>query len=236
MRAPGRPGRGGSGGRGTRRTGQQRQHPGPDATATLLDYAPDALEEVYRTNTVAPLALVQAVHPMLKPGARVINVSSDAGVEAYAGWGGYGSSKAALEHLSAVLAVENPDLRIYWVDPGDMRTQMQQDAFPGDDIADRPLPEEASPASWNCWRATSPAGATRPAPSPREHDDDRNDASVLQPTAASRKNESKRSTTMIGATSLRARSAENEQRVGGARQAPLDRFRTFWRTSSCRPR
>ena len=87
----------------------------------------------------------RAVRDLLKPGARIINVTSDAGVEAYEGWGGYGSSKAALEQLSAVLAAENPRLRVYWVDPGDMRTQMHQDAFPGEDISDRPLPEESVP-------------------------------------------------------------------------------------------
>ena len=118
---------------------------GPSPLPALLDYPLDALEMVYRTNTLAPLALLQAVRHALRPGARVINVSSDAAVEAYAGWGGYGSSKAALERLSAVLAVENPSLRIYWVDPGDMRTQMQQEAFPGEDISDRPLPDESVP-------------------------------------------------------------------------------------------
>lgn len=118
---------------------------GPSPLPALLDYPPDALEAVYRANVVAPLALLQAVRPSLKPGARVVNVSSDAAVEAYEGWGGYGSSKAALEQVSAVLAAENPDLRVYWVDPGDMRTQMHQDAYPGEDISDRPLPDESVP-------------------------------------------------------------------------------------------
>lgn len=118
---------------------------GPSPLPPLLDYPLDALSAVFQTNTIAPLALLQTLRAALKPGARVINVSSDAGVEAYEGWGGYGASKAALEQLSAVLAVENPSLRVYWVDPGDMRTQMQQDAFPGEDIGDRPLPEESVP-------------------------------------------------------------------------------------------
>ncbi|MFQ5795985.1 MAG: SDR family NAD(P)-dependent oxidoreductase [Candidatus Bipolaricaulia bacterium] len=118
---------------------------GPSPQPHLLDYPLDVLEQVYRTNVIAPLALLQAVQDALKPGARVINVTSDAGLEAYAGWGGYGSSKAALEQLSAVFAVENPSLRVYWVDPGDMRTQMQQEAFPGEDISDRPPPEESVP-------------------------------------------------------------------------------------------
>jgi NAD(P)-dependent dehydrogenase (short-subunit alcohol dehydrogenase family) len=81
----------------------------------------------------------------LKADGRIINVTSDAGVEAYEGWGGYGASKAALEHMSAILAAENPGWRVYWVDPGDMQTQMQQEAFPGEDISDRALPEVSVP-------------------------------------------------------------------------------------------
>ena len=118
---------------------------GPSPQPPLLDYPLEVLEKVYRANVVAPLALVQVVRNHLKPGARILNVTSDAGVEPYPGWGGYGSSKAALEHLSAILAAENPSLRVYWVDPGDMRTQMHQEAFPGEDISDRPLPQESVP-------------------------------------------------------------------------------------------
>jgi len=111
----------------------------------LLDYPLDVLEDVYRVNVIAPLAVIQAVHQHLKPNAHIVNISSDAGIEAYAGWGGYGSSKAALEHLTAILAAENPSWRVYRVDPGDMRTQMHQEAFPDDDISDRPLPEISVP-------------------------------------------------------------------------------------------
>ena len=118
---------------------------GPSPQPHLLDYPLDVLEQVYNTNVIAPLGLIQALHSTLKPHACVINVTSDAGVEAYSGWGGYGSSKAALEHLSHILAEENPAWRVYWVDPGDMRTQMQQEAFPDEDISDRPLPEESVP-------------------------------------------------------------------------------------------
>jgi NAD(P)-dependent dehydrogenase (short-subunit alcohol dehydrogenase family) len=118
---------------------------GPSPQPELLDYPLDILEQVYRANVFAPLALIQSLRAQLNPGAVIINVSSDAGVEAYAGWGGYGSTKAALEQLSAVLAEENPQWRVYWVDPGDMRTQMQQEAFPGEDISDRPLPESSVP-------------------------------------------------------------------------------------------
>jgi NAD(P)-dependent dehydrogenase (short-subunit alcohol dehydrogenase family) len=100
---------------------------------------------VYRVNVIAPLALLQALRDELNPGASIINVSSDAAVEPYEGWGGYGSSKAALEQLTAVFAAENPQYHVYWVDPGDMRTQMQQAAFPGEDISDRPLPETSVP-------------------------------------------------------------------------------------------
>ena len=118
---------------------------GPSPQPPLLDYPLDVLEQVYRANTIAPLALLQALRWDLKPGARVLNVTSDAAVEAYENWGGYGSSKAALEQLSRVLAAENPDLRVYAVDPGDMQTRMHQEAFPGEDISDRPLPEASVP-------------------------------------------------------------------------------------------
>ncbi len=111
----------------------------------LLEFPMDVFEQMYRVNVFAPLALVQLLHAELKQGACVINVTSDAGIEAYPGWGGYGSSKAAFEQVSAVLAAENADLRIYWADPGDMRTQMHQEAYPGEDISDRPLPEESVP-------------------------------------------------------------------------------------------
>src|SRR4029450_13840100 len=100
------------------------------------------LERVYAVNVLAPLALFQAVLPRLVPGARVLNITSDAAVEPYPGGGGYGSSKAALEELTAILAAEHRDLRIHAVDPGDMRTQLHQEAFPGEDISDRPPPAE----------------------------------------------------------------------------------------------
>jgi NAD(P)-dependent dehydrogenase (short-subunit alcohol dehydrogenase family) len=131
---------------------------GPSPQPELLDYPFDVLEEVYRTNAVAPLALVQAVGEDLKPGARILNITSDAGVEPYPGWGGYGSSKAALEHLSAILAAENPSLRVYRVDPGDMQTQMHQEAFPGEDISDRPLPEESVPGLLELLTGDLPSG------------------------------------------------------------------------------
>ncbi|MBI4787567.1 MAG: SDR family oxidoreductase [Chloroflexi bacterium] len=118
---------------------------GPSPQPNLLDYPLDVLEQVLRVNIVAPLALVQDLRGELRDGARIVNITSDAGVEPYPGWGGYGASKAALEQLSAILAAENPALRVYWVDPGDMRTQMQQEAYPGEDIGDRPLPEESVP-------------------------------------------------------------------------------------------
>ena len=131
---------------------------GPSPQPNLLDYPLDTLEQVYRINVLAPLAILQAVKADLKPDARIINVTSDAGVEAYPGWGGYGSSKAALEQLSAILAAENPQWRVYWVDPGDMRTQMHQEAFPGEDISDRPLPEASAPGFLELLEADLPGG------------------------------------------------------------------------------
>ena len=131
---------------------------GPSPQPELLDYPLDVLEEVYRANTIAPLALIQAVRHELKPGARIVNVTSDAAVEPYEGWGGYGSSKAALEQLSNILAAENPGLRVYRVDPADMRTRMQQEAFPDEDISDRPLPEESVPGLLELLNGDLPSG------------------------------------------------------------------------------
>jgi NAD(P)-dependent dehydrogenase (short-subunit alcohol dehydrogenase family) len=131
---------------------------GPSPQPDLLDYPLDVIGEVYRTNTLAPLALVQVLRTDLKPDARIINVTSDAAVEPYEGWGGYGSSKAALEQLSNILAAENPALRVYRVDPGDMRTKMQQEAFPDEDISDRPLPEESVPGFLRLLSTDLPSG------------------------------------------------------------------------------
>jgi NAD(P)-dependent dehydrogenase (short-subunit alcohol dehydrogenase family) len=118
---------------------------GPSPQPPLGAYPLDVLRHVYEVNAVAPLALVQLALPQLASDARILNVTSDAAVEPYEGWGGYGSSKAALDQLSAILAAEHPELRVYSVDPGDMRTQLQQEAFPGEDISDRPPPEESVP-------------------------------------------------------------------------------------------
>lgn len=131
---------------------------GPSPQPYLLEYPLDVLEQVYRTNVLAPLALIQGLQHQFKQDARIINITSDAGIEAYPGWGGYGSSKAALEHLSRILAVENSSLHVYWVDPGDMRTQMHQEAFPGEDISDRPLPEESVPGILTLLKGTYPGG------------------------------------------------------------------------------
>jgi NAD(P)-dependent dehydrogenase (short-subunit alcohol dehydrogenase family) len=131
---------------------------GPSPQPELLDYPIETLEQVYRVNVIAPLAILQAVRAVLKPEARIINITSDAGLEPYPGWGGYGSSKAALEQLSAILAAENPAWRVYWVDPGDMRTQMHQAAYPGEDISDRPLPEESVPGLIELLEGDHPSG------------------------------------------------------------------------------
>lgn len=124
----------------------------------LLDIDPGALLRTFDVNVIAPIALLQALDGALAPGATVVNVSSDAGVEAYEGWGGYGASKAALDHVSRVLAVERPDLRVLSIDPGDMRTEMHQDAFPNEDISDREPPEAAVPGVLALIRGHHPSG------------------------------------------------------------------------------
>jgi NAD(P)-dependent dehydrogenase (short-subunit alcohol dehydrogenase family) len=129
---------------------------GPSPQPHLADYPLDVLEHVYRVNVLAPLALFQLAP--LAPGARVINVTSDAAVEPYEGWGGYGSAKAALERVSSILAIEHPELRIYAVDPGDMNTRMHQEAFPGEDISDRPPPETSVPGLLALIEGELPSG------------------------------------------------------------------------------
>jgi NAD(P)-dependent dehydrogenase (short-subunit alcohol dehydrogenase family) len=131
---------------------------GPSPQPPLADYPLDVIEDVYRVNVLAPLALAQHVLPRMPEGGRIVNVTSDAAVEPYPGWGGYGSSKAALEQLTAILAAEHPELRIHAVDPGDMRTQLQQEAFPGEDISDRPPPEAAIPGVLALIREDRPSG------------------------------------------------------------------------------
>jgi NAD(P)-dependent dehydrogenase (short-subunit alcohol dehydrogenase family) len=130
----------------------------------LRHHALDVVRHIYEVNVVAPLALTQLALPLLRAShGTVVNITSDAAVEGYEGWGGYGSSKAALEQLSNVLAVEEPDVHVYWFDPGDMRTQMHQDAFPGDDISDRPEPETVVPALRHLLHTLPPSGRYRAA-------------------------------------------------------------------------
>nr|BBH94725.1 short-chain dehydrogenase [Thermogemmatispora argillosa] len=124
----------------------------------LLDYPLDVLEQVYRVNTIAPLALIQQLKHYLLPGACIINITSDAAREPYPGWGGYGSSKAALEQLTAILAAEQPQWRVYLVDPGDMNTRLHQEAFPGEDISDRPPPEVSVPGLLALIEGNYPSG------------------------------------------------------------------------------
>ena len=131
---------------------------GPSPQPELLNYPLDTLADVYRANVIAPLGVLQTLQHTLKSDARVINITSDAAREAYPGWGGYGSSKAALEQLSNVLAAERPNWRIYWVDPGDMRTQMHREAFPFEDISDRPLPETSVPGFIELIKNNYPSG------------------------------------------------------------------------------
>jgi NAD(P)-dependent dehydrogenase (short-subunit alcohol dehydrogenase family) len=136
---------------------------GPSPQPTLAEYPLTDLEEVYRVNVLAPLALIQRALPALRTNqGTIVNVTSDAAVEGYEGWGGYGSSKAALEQLTNVLAAEEPGLRVHRFDPGDMRTRMHQEAFPGEDISDRPEPEqEALPALLRLIEEGRPSGRYR---------------------------------------------------------------------------
>jgi NAD(P)-dependent dehydrogenase (short-subunit alcohol dehydrogenase family) len=131
---------------------------GPSPQPALGLYPLEALERVYQVNVLAPLALTQLVLPRMPDQGTIINVSSDAAVEPYAGWGGYGSSKAALDQLTAIFAEEHPALRIYSVDPGDMRTRMHQEAFPGEDISDRPPPEASVPGLLALIEGDLPSG------------------------------------------------------------------------------
>jgi NAD(P)-dependent dehydrogenase (short-subunit alcohol dehydrogenase family) len=126
---------------------------GPSPQPALEDYPLDVLEDVYRVNVLAPLALIQLARPKT-----VLNLTSDAAVEPYEGWGGYGSSKAALDHISAILAVERHDLRVYAVDPGDMKTRLHQEAFPGEDISDRPPPQDSVPGLLRLIEGDLPSG------------------------------------------------------------------------------
>ena len=135
---------------------------GPSPLPAVADLPLDALRQVFETNTVAPLALTQLALPLLRDShGAVVDVTSDAAVEAYAGWGGYGSTKAALELLSRVLGEEQPDVSVWQVDPGDMRTRMHQDAFPGEDISDRPLPEAVAPGILGLLAARPKSGRQR---------------------------------------------------------------------------
>jgi len=134
---------------------------GPSPQPELSAYPLRELEQVYRINVISPLALIQLALPMMDAGGCIINVTSDAAVEPYSGWGGYGSAKAALDQLTAILGAEHPELRVYSVDPGDMRTRMHQEAFPGEDISDRPLPEESVPGLLTLIDESLPSGRFR---------------------------------------------------------------------------
>jgi NAD(P)-dependent dehydrogenase (short-subunit alcohol dehydrogenase family) len=137
---------------------------GPSPLPALADFRLADLRAAFEANVIAPIALTQLLLPSLRRrGGGVLNITSDAAVEAYAGWGGYGAAKAALEQASHVLAAEEPAIRVWWVDPGDMRTQMHQEAFPGQDISDRPLPEAVTPAFVRLITERMPSGRYRAA-------------------------------------------------------------------------
>ncbi len=136
---------------------------GPSPLPALAGLPLGELRRVLEVNLIAPLALVQEALPRLRPGAAILDVTSDAAVEPYEGWGAYGASKAALDQLTAILGAEHPELRVYAVDPGDMRTQMHQDAFPGEDISDRPPPEDSVPGLLELIEGDRPSGRYRAA-------------------------------------------------------------------------
>ena len=130
----------------------------------MADYPPDELRAAFEANVIAPVALIQLFMTALRErGGAVLNITSDAAVEPYAGWGGYGAAKAALEQASNVLAAEETAIRVWWVDPGDLRTDMHQAAFPGEDISDRPLPESVVPALVRLVTERLPSGRYRAA-------------------------------------------------------------------------
>jgi len=136
---------------------------GASPLPALADYPLDELRAAFDVNVFAPLALTQLLLPLLRGSGAVLNITSDAAVEAYAGWGGYGAAKAALEQASNVLAAEEPTLRVWWADPGDLRTDMHQLAFPGEDISDRPEPESVVPALVRLVSQRLPSGRYRAA-------------------------------------------------------------------------
>jgi NAD(P)-dependent dehydrogenase (short-subunit alcohol dehydrogenase family) len=137
---------------------------GASPLPAMAEYPVTALREVLEVNVLAPIALTQLLLPALRRGdGAVLAITSDAAVEAYAGWGGYGAAKAALEQACNVLAAEEAAVRVWWVDPGDLRTQMHQDAFPGEDISDRPLPDTVVPAFLRLLSERMPSGRYRAA-------------------------------------------------------------------------
>src|ERR1700761_4047878 len=137
---------------------------GASPLPALADYPADELRAAFEANVIAPLALTQLMLPMLRAsGGAVLNITSDAAVEAYAGWGGYGAAKAALEQASNVLAAEELAVRVWWADPGDLRTDMHQLAFPGEDISDRPEPAAVVPAFVRLVTERLPSGRYRAA-------------------------------------------------------------------------
>jgi NAD(P)-dependent dehydrogenase (short-subunit alcohol dehydrogenase family) len=138
---------------------------GPSPLPSVANLAPAELTRIFDVNVVAPLALTRRALPLLRTSAAptIVALSSDAAVEAYGGWSGYGSSKAALDRLMAVLGEEEPALAVYAFDPGDMRTAMHQKAFPGEDISDRPEPEAVVPALLDLLRERPASGRYRAA-------------------------------------------------------------------------
>jgi NAD(P)-dependent dehydrogenase (short-subunit alcohol dehydrogenase family) len=137
---------------------------GASPLPAIADYPIAELREAFEVNVLAPVALTQLLLPALRRrGGAVLSITSDAAAEPYAGWGGYGAAKAALEQASNVLAAEENVVRVWWVDPGDLRTRMHQQAFPGEDVSDRPLPETVVPAFLRLIAERLPSGRYRAA-------------------------------------------------------------------------
>jgi len=135
---------------------------GPSPMPELSQLDPGSFSRILDVNLVAPLRLIQLVVPTMRARGEglIVNVTSDAGVEAYPTWGGYGASKAGLEHLSRVLAreLEGTGIRVYVVDPGDMDTAMHRAAEPGVDLSHLPTPDRVAPAFVQLLDETAPFG------------------------------------------------------------------------------
>lgn len=135
---------------------------GASPLPAVADYPLDDLRRALEINVIAQVGLIQVALPSLRQrGGSLINITSDAAVEPYQGWSGYGAGKAAMEQVSNILAAEESNVAVWWVDPGDIRTRMHQQAFPAEDISDRPLPESVVPGFVRLVTERPPSGRFR---------------------------------------------------------------------------